>query len=69
MVVLSQKGWVRAAKGREIDATALNYKSGDGYLTQAQGRSNQSAVFLDTTGRTYTCRWRDWPRRAATANR
>lgn len=54
VVVLSQKGWVRAAKGREIDATALNYKSGDGYLTQAQGRSNQSAVFLDTTGRTYT---------------
>ena len=54
VVVLSQKGWVRAAKGREIDATALNYKSGDGYLTQSQGRSNQSAVFLDTTGRTYT---------------
>ena len=54
VVVLSQKGWVRAAKGREIDAVALNYKSGDGFLTQAQGRSNQSAVFLDTTGRTYT---------------
>ena len=54
VVVLSQKGWVRAAKGREIDAEALNYKSGDGFLAQAQGRSNQSAVFLDTTGRTYT---------------
>ncbi|QQS54478.1 MAG: DNA topoisomerase IV subunit A [Candidatus Competibacteraceae bacterium] len=54
VVVLSQKGWVRAAKGREIDPMALNYKSGDGFLTQAQGRSNQSAVFLDTTGRTYT---------------
>ncbi|MCC6133892.1 MAG: DNA topoisomerase IV subunit A [Candidatus Contendobacter sp.] len=54
IVVLSQKGWVRAAKGREIDAGALSYKSGDGFLAQAQGRSNQSAVFLDTTGRTYT---------------
>ncbi len=54
VVVLSQKGWVRAAKGREVDAAALNYKSGDGFLAQAQGRSNQSAVFLDTTGRTYT---------------
>ncbi|MCB1777852.1 MAG: DNA topoisomerase IV subunit A, partial [Candidatus Competibacteraceae bacterium] len=54
VVVLSQKGWVRAAKGREIDASALSYKSGDGFLAQAQGRSNQSAVFFDSTGRTYT---------------
>ncbi len=54
VVVLSQKGWVRAAKGREIDATALSYKAGDGFLDQAQGRSNQAAVFFDTTGRTYT---------------
>ncbi len=54
VVVLSQKGWVRAAKGREIDAEALSYKAGDSFLAQAQGRSNQSAVFLDTTGRTYT---------------
>jgi len=54
VVVLSQKGWVRAAKGREIDATALSYKAGDSFLDQAQGRSNQAAVFFDTTGRTYT---------------
>ena len=54
MVVLSQKGWVRAAKGREIDASALSYKSGDGFLAQAQGRSNQPVVFFDSTGRTYT---------------
>lgn len=54
VVVLSQKGWVRAAKGREIDAAALSYKAGDGFLDQAQGRSNQSAVFLDSTGRAYT---------------
>lgn len=54
VVVLSQKGWVRAAKGREIDAGSLSYKAGDGFLDQARGRSNQAAVFLDTTGRTYT---------------
>ncbi|HCB13310.1 MAG TPA: DNA topoisomerase IV subunit A, partial [Gammaproteobacteria bacterium] len=54
LVILSQKGWVRAAKGREIDASALSYKSGDGFLAQAQGRSNQPVVFFDSTGRTYT---------------
>ena len=54
IVVLSQKGWVRAAKGREIDAAALSYKAGDGFLGQAHGRSNQTAVFLDSTGRTYS---------------
>ncbi len=53
VVVLSQKGWVRAAKGREIDAAALSYKAGDGFLDQAQGRSHQTAVFLDSTGRSY----------------
>ncbi|MFO1349289.1 MAG: DNA topoisomerase IV subunit A [Gammaproteobacteria bacterium] len=53
IVVLSQKGWVRAAKS-EVDAEALSYKAGDGFLTQAQGRSNQSAVFLDSTGRSYS---------------
>ena len=53
-MVLSQKGWVRAAKGREIDPTTLSYKAGDSFLDQAQGRSNQAAVFLDSTGRTYS---------------
>jgi len=52
IVVLSQKGWVRAAR-REVDAEALSYKAGDGFLAQAQGRSNQLAVFLDSTGRSY----------------
>jgi topoisomerase-4 subunit A len=52
-VVLSQQGWVRAAKGHEVDANALSYKSGDGLLTQVAGRSNQSAAFLDDTGRAY----------------
>ena len=53
-VVLSQKGWVRAAKGHDIDGENLSYKAGDGYLMAAQGKSNQQAVFLDSTGRSYS---------------
>jgi len=53
-VILSSKGWVRAAKGHEIDPNSLNYKAGDEFLSAAMGRSNQPAVFLDTTGRTYS---------------
>ena len=53
-VVLSEKGWVRAAKGHEIDASSLNYKGGDGYLASAHGRSNQPIHFMDSTGRSYT---------------
>ncbi len=53
-VVLSQMGWVRAAKGHEVDAVGLNYKSGDGFQAAALGRSNQPVVFIDSTGRTYT---------------
>ena len=53
-IILSQKGWVRAAKGHEIDANSLSYKSGDQFLVSATGRSNQLAVFLDTTGRAYS---------------
>jgi topoisomerase-4 subunit A len=52
-VVLSEKGWVRAAKGHDIDANALQYKAGDAFLNAAKGRSNQMAVFLDSTGRSY----------------
>ncbi len=52
-VVLSQKGWVRAAKGHEVDATTLNYKAGDDYQGSAKGKSNQMAIFLDSTGRVY----------------
>ncbi len=52
-VVLSQKGWVRAAKGTEVDARALNYKSGDAYQAHAFGKSNQQAMFLDSRGRSY----------------
>ena len=53
-VVLSKSGWVRAAKGHDLDPTALSYKSGDSFLSAAYGKSNQSAVFLDSTGRAYT---------------
>jgi len=52
-VVLSKMGWVRAAKGHDIDARALNYKAGDDYCSSAIGKSNQSAVFLDSTGRAF----------------
>jgi topoisomerase-4 subunit A len=53
-VVLSSKGWVRSAKGHEVDPEKLNYKAGDGYQASAQGKSNQMAVFLDSSGRAYT---------------
>jgi len=53
-VVLSQRGWARAAKGHEIDPFSLNYKSGDGFLAAARGRSNQLAMFIDSTGRVYS---------------
>ena len=53
-VVLSKSGWVRAAKGHEMDATTINYKAGDEYQHAAKGRSNQQAVFLDSSGRAYS---------------
>ena len=52
-IVLSDKGWVRSAKGHDIDPTTLNYKSGDNYLVSVKGRSNKSAIFIDSTGRSY----------------
>jgi len=52
-VVLSERGWIRAGKGHDLDPTTLQYKSGDQFLHAAKGRSNQLAVFLDSTGRTY----------------
>lgn len=53
-VVLSEKGWVRCAKGHDIDAAALSYKAGDNFKAAAQGKSNQYAVFIDSTGRSYS---------------
>ena len=54
-VVLSEKGWARCAKGHDIDAEGLSYKAGDGYLSSAEGKSNQPSVFMDTSGRTFSC--------------
>jgi len=53
-VVMSEKGWIRAAKGHDIDPKSLSYKSGDSYKMSAYGRSNQPVVILDSTGRAYT---------------
>lgn len=52
-VVLSQAGWIRAAKGADIDASALSYRAGDAYAMQASGKSNQRVYLLDQTGRSY----------------
>lgn len=53
-VVLSNHGWIRAAKGHDVDPQALNFKSGDAFLTACIGRSNQTLALLDSTGRGYT---------------
>ncbi len=52
-VVLSEKGWIRSAKGHEVDAENLSYKSGDRFLCAAKGKSHQSVALLDSTGRAY----------------
>lgn len=53
-IVLSEKGWIRAGKGHEIDPLSLSYKSGDQFYAQVQGRTNQQVTFLDSTGRAYS---------------
>jgi topoisomerase-4 subunit A len=53
-IVLSEKGWVRAARGHDIDPSSLSYKAGDSFRAAAYGRSNQQVVFLDSSGRAYT---------------
>ncbi len=53
LVVLSEKGWVRAAKGHEIDPSTLGYKAGDGFLAAAPARANQPVYFIDSHGRVY----------------
>ena len=60
-VVLSRMGWVRAANGTGIDPMALSYKSGDSFLEQAVGKSNQSAVFISNMGRTFSIFIKDLP--------
>lgn len=53
-VVLSSKGWIRAAKGHDIDPKTLSYKTGDEFKMAVLGKSNEAVVFLDSTGRAYT---------------
>lgn len=53
-VILSERGWVRAAKGHDIDPESLNYREGDTFFASAKGRNNQNAVFLDSKGKAYT---------------
>ncbi len=60
-VILSQKGWIRAAKGHDVDAEALSYRAGDGLLDIAKGRSTQPVYILDSTGRVYTTTTHDLP--------
>ncbi|MEX4489540.1 DNA topoisomerase IV subunit A [Haemophilus influenzae] len=52
-VILSEMGWVRCAKGHDIDPKSLNYKAGDSYRAHTCGKSNQAVVFIDSTGRSY----------------
>ncbi|MGL5388569.1 MAG: DNA topoisomerase IV subunit A [Enterobacterales bacterium] len=52
-IVLSQMGWVRSAKGHDIDPSGLSYKAGDSFLAAARGKTNQPVVFIDSTGRSY----------------
>jgi topoisomerase-4 subunit A len=52
-VVISQMGWIRAAKGHEVDPLSLNYKSGDSFKFAVKGKSNQNALLIDSTGRSY----------------
>ena len=52
-VILSEMGWIRCAKGHDIDPEGLSYKAGDKYLAHACGKSNQPVIFIDSTGRSY----------------
>jgi topoisomerase-4 subunit A len=60
-IILSQKGWIRAAKGHDIDVETLSYRSGDGFLDAVKSRSTQPVYFLDSTGRAYGTAAHDLP--------
>ena len=60
-VILSQKGWIRAAKGYDIEPESLSYRAGDSYLAAAKGRTTQPALILDSTGRVYSISTHDLP--------
>lgn len=60
-VVLSEKGWVRCAKGHDVDGNSLQYKAGDGFKAAASGRSNRYAAFIDSSGRAFAAEAHDLP--------
>lgn len=60
-VVLSEKGWVRCAKGHDVDGNSLQYKAGDGFKAAAMGRSNRYAAFIDSSGRAFAAEAHDLP--------
>ena len=60
-IILSQKGWIRAAKGHDIEVESLNYRSGDSLLDAVKGRSTQAIYLLDSTGRSYSTSSHDLP--------
>ncbi len=60
-VILSTSGWVKSAKGHDIDPLTLNYKSGDAFMASAHGKTNQQALFLDSTGRCYALPGHSFP--------
>lgn len=60
-VVLSEKGWVRCAKGHDVDGNSLQYKAGDGFKAAAMGRSNRYAAFIDSSGRSFAAEAHDLP--------
>lgn len=60
-VVLSEKGWVRCAKGHDVDGNSLQYKAGDGFKSSAIGKSNQYAAFIDSSGRSFAAEAHDLP--------
>ena len=53
-VVISDKGWIRSAKGHDIDPAGLSYKAGDSFKFAVHGKSNQNVILLDSTGRSYS---------------
>lgn len=60
-IILSEKGWIRAAKGHDFDVASLSYRSGDAFLASVKGRTTQPLCVLDSTGRTYTTTVHDLP--------
>ena len=60
-VFLSENGWVRAGKGHKFNLETLKYRSGDKYLSHTTGKSNETLIFMDATGRVYTVNVRDLP--------